>query len=183
MVKLSRRGPRKSSRKNVRKSKRSNSRKYRKSLKGGLYNDNPGKFLRKSGFLSGNKTLYELEHSQDNNNDIYTLDFTKSDVGKFLGMFMTANKFSKVLIDGLNTSDVNDKQNITDIINKLFENGIDGVKTRKLKITESKDADTVVDITLFDADNLEIMKIDVKGAQRKMGEFFKTLKDDIIPSA
>ena len=64
MVKLSRKGVRKSN-------KRGRS---RRSLKGGAFNnDVPGKYLRRSGWKSGNKILYELEYLKENDNNVYKL--------------------------------------------------------------------------------------------------------------
>ena len=185
MVKLSRRGAsngRKGARKSVRKSKRSSSRKYRKAMKGGVFTNKPGLFIRKSGFMSGNKTLYQLEYIVDGTNNVYILDFTKSNIGGILSRIMTADKFSKVLKEALNSSDTDDNNNIAKIIFALFEGGSDGAKTRMLKITEpaseSASGPVTIDLTLA-SDNSNIMSVIVNSAKGKMGNFLVTLGDDI----
>lgn len=181
MVKLSRRGAsngRKGARKSVRKSKRSSSRKYRKAMKGGVFTNKPGLFIRKSGFMSGNKTLYQLEYIVEGTNNIYILDFTKSNIGGILSRIMTADKFSKVLKGALNSSDTDDNNNITKIIFALFEGGSDGAKTRMLKITEPASGPVTIDLILA-SDNSNIMSVIVNSAKGKMGNFLVTLGDDI----
>jgi hypothetical protein len=164
-------------RKGTRKSKRSSS---RKSLKGGAFNSEPGKYLRRSGWKSGNKILYELEYSTENGNSVYKLDFTKSDIGFVLSKIMDGDRFSTVLKKALNSTNDNDNANITGIVYALFDGGADKAKTRIMKITESTDS---VNIELISAsDNNTIMTATVTAAAGKMSDFLAGLGDEIMPN-
>jgi hypothetical protein len=164
-------------RKGTRKSKRSSS---RKSLKGGAFTSSPGKYLRRSGFLSGNKILYELEYSIEDGKNVYKLDFTKSDIGSVLSKIMDGDRFSKVLKKALNSTNDNDNAKITGIVFALFDGGADKAKTRMMKITESSDS---VNIELISAsDSNTIMTATVTASNGKMSDFLAGLGDEIMPN-
>jgi hypothetical protein len=134
MVKLSRKG--------VRKSKRNRSRKSGKSMVGGDYTGT-GTYLRKK-LLS---TLYKLTAEINDNETVYTLDFSPAE-GTALGMKRAMsqfdrykddmpNEYSKVLKEAMGVfSGSPDAEAIDNIIKNLFKGGIDAAKKRQLIIRQ-----------------------------------------------
>ena len=146
MVKLSR------SRKNVRKSKRSSSRKSGKFMVGGDY-VGEGKYIRTNFGLD----VYALESKKEGDNTIYTLDFSVA--GKVVGAAATAEKYTQLLQNAMGVvNNSTDATNIKDIITKLFQEGSDGARKKKLIITQPKPA----------AISLQLIEGDTPGESRQI---------------
>ena len=168
MVKLSR------SRKNVRKSKRNSSRKSGKFMVGGDFTGEQKTYVRKTGIMSGNKVLYDLTYSKTENDNVYTLDFTTSNIGSVISKFSTPEKYSEILKKAFSViNGSNDAKNIDEIIQKLFEGGIDSVKKRRLTITIPRH----IKLTLNEDTN-ELSSTEISDSDQ-FGTFLRTLGGDI----
>lgn len=181
MVKLSRRGPRKSKRSYSKKSlKKRLSR--RRMLKGGKYEGPDRTYKRTAGFRGMGGTLYELTIVNDatNRNKTFKLNFSVVKGGvQYLPIDMLIKKYTDTFINAFQVTD--DSGKVADIIEKLFAGKIEGLKKRVLAITEPEEGNTVT-LVLLEGDNTVATQDITKGSSKPMFEdFLYSLKDDINP--
>lgn len=157
----------------------------RRTVKGGAYAEPtmegvPAIFMRRA--LGSN--LYKLTSIKQGNTIKHELDFSAYDGGRFTNLFISADKYIAILIEGLAVSQDVDKENIRLLITKLFEGGIQTVKQRKLIITESLDGNGSATIEITDSNNNPITngKVIIQTPHRTFVYFLKTKKDEIMPA-
>jgi len=111
-------------------------------MKGGDY-AGPGKYIRTSFGLN----VYALESREENDNTIYTLDFSVA--GTVVGARANAEKYTQLLKNAMgvvgNASP--DATAIKGIIDELFKDGSDGAKNKKLIITQPKPVNISLQLT------------------------------------
>jgi hypothetical protein len=176
MVKLSRRGA--SNGRSRRSLKKRSSR--TRMMKGGAY-DGPDKIYNR---MKLGSTLYELSiTSDDADNKVYTLDFGKAkgavvDTGMkiFKRNESIANEYSDAFIKAFGIMDTVNTNAIKVIIGKLFAQGVDGAKQRKLIITEKSSS---VDIKLTKDGDTED---EVTVTKSTFEDYLRSLGDGIMPS-
>ena len=151
----------------------------RRTMKGGVY-EGVGEYYR---YKELPQVVYELTSKDDGTgNIIYKLNF-KNSTAKFTGIpdWAIKSKYKDIFKAAFKVTSNSSKVLIDDIIDKLFNNGIAGVKTRQLEITDMAE-NTFVTIKLFENES-EIHSVSVeKGSTNvKFEEFLKSLGDEIMP--
>ena len=141
---------------------------------GGKFTGEQKTYVRKTGMLTGNKVLYDLTYSKTGDNNVYTLDFTTSNIGEVISRFSTPAKYSEILKKAFSVIDGStDAKNIDEIIQKLFEGGIENVKKRRLTIT----IPSHINLTLNEDTN-QLHSTEISDSDQ-FGTFLRTLGDDI----
>jgi hypothetical protein len=182
MVKLSRKGVRKSNKRGrSRRSLKKRSSRTRM-MKGGQYYGLEPIYKRKN----MGSTLYELSLKKEGENTVYTLDFSKAtgalvDVGMkfFKKNENIATKYSNTFIDAFGITDQESKNKVIGIIGYLFAEGVEGAKHKKLIITVKPD--NLVDIKLTKDDQVETGNdiVDVQ-VTKSFDEYLSGLGEGIV---
>ncbi len=157
----------------------------RRTMKGGVYTA-PTTDGEKASFIrtSSGTTLYQLTSTKQGTTIKHELDFSKYDGGRFKSFFITADKYIDILIEGLAVTQDVDKENIRLLITKLFEDGIETLKQRKLIITESLDDKmSAATIEIIDSKNDPITgTVKIQTPKQKFVKFLIGKGDDIMPA-
>ena len=182
MVKLSRKGVRKSNKRgrSRRSLKKRSSR--RRMMKGGQYYALEPIYKRKN----MGSTLYELSLKKEGENTVYTLDFSKAsgavvDIGMkfFKKNEGIATKYSNTFIDAFGITVQEYKDKVVGIIGELFAEGVEGAKHKKLIITVKPS--NLVDIKLTmdgqDQSDKELLNVPVT---KSFDEYLRGLGEGIV---
>jgi hypothetical protein len=150
-------------------------------MKGGAFDPaKPGTYVRQFGAFK--QRLYKLIYSQDDTNNTYTLDFTQAGFTTgILAPFLTSDKYIEMLTNGLKVSSAEDKHLIKYIITNLFDGGLDGVKSRKLELTQPISGGDIRIRVLDSSGSLFGDPVTIRSAQNKAEQIFIDIKDGINP--
>ena len=176
MVKLSRRGA--SNGRSRRSLKKRSSRKQ--VLTGGAYNSSDLSFTRSK---SGQK-LYQLTIDRTNPDaPIYTLDFKDPGRGAWLKMKLTDNdeiitEYYKNFALAFGVLEESDRNQIKNIITKLFAGGVSGASKRRLIITDGPATSVTLKLT---GDNTTDETISVTKGMPTFDKYLALLADDVMP--
>lgn len=152
----------------------------RRTMKGGAY-QGVGKTYNR--FKDGtDQILYKLNSKQYGEFIIYTLDFTDSNA-TFPGIpdFLIKKKYKSVFKSAFNVTQQDSIAIIDELIEKLFNGGIAGVKQRKIVLRDNNDG--TVNIILLQGDQEQFNRLITRGPIYKdMFEgFLMGLGDEIMP--
>ena len=183
MVKLSRRQVKKRSLKRRTAKKRVMKRRV---MKGGLYTDFGTYNRYNTKYVEGKETpqiVYELTSRDDGTgNTVYNLNFKKSNA-TFTGIPDLAIKFKykNIFKTAFKVTSSSSKKLIDEMIEKLFEGGIPGVKTRQLEITDMAE-NTFVSIKILEGESeIHSVSLEKGSTDVKFKDFLTSLGDEIMP--
>ena len=155
-------------------------------MKGGLY-AGFGTYNRyKTTYVEGKETpqiVYELTSRDDGTgNTVYNLNFEKSNA-TFTGYpdWMIKGKYKDIFKAAFKVTSSSSKTLIDEIINKLFDGGIAGVKRRQLEVTDMA-KNTFVSIKILEGGSeIHSVSFEKGSTDVKFEEFLTSLGDEIMP--
>jgi len=159
----------------------------RRTVKGGAYDpNNNGPYIRRKSILGiGSTPLYRLiVLNEDGVYITFELDFSVvTGFGDFVlsaGIDKVKAEYTRILSEMYPGISLDDMGNIKDIIDSLFDSGIQGAKTKKLQIKENKGSAEVVVILINAADSSKIKEITLTRVYPSFKFFLSKLSDGEI---